>query len=114
VLRLRSAQKRFYSRLNHVVEPLARNAVTGPLPIGAGLVALETIGRRSGMTRSRPVVALRFGSAVLTATVRPSSDWIANLRATPQSTVWVMGEPVPARAQITKLPIGSVALLRLG
>lgn len=109
----RSAQRFVYGRLNTVAEPIARSRLSGPFVVGVGLTLLETTGRRSGMARTRPVVGVRCGSRMLAATTRPSSDWIANLRATPDAALWIDGERTPASADVTALPVGSLAVLRL-
>lgn len=70
------------------------------MPVGLGLVVLETTGRRSGLTRSVPVVAVRAGKRVTVSTVRSDSQWLANLEADPAGAVWQRGvrRGVTARA----------------
>ncbi|CAN5595967.1 hypothetical protein BH10ACT3_BH10ACT3_20110 [soil metagenome] len=109
----REAQRLAFRQLNRVVEPAARSAWTGPLPIGAGLVMLESTGRRSGLTRSNPLLSLRVGNTVVAGTVRPSSDWIANVEAAPRNRLWIDGRAIPSRAVVARLPIASVARFEL-
>lgn len=109
---LRSAQQALFSRLNPIVEPLARSSWSGPHVIGPGLILLETTGRRTGEVRQRPLLSWRVGSTVVAATVRPKSDWIANLRAEPNSRVWLDGEPADVDATVLPLPVGWLATMR--
>lgn len=108
-----AAQRQVFQQLNRVLEPFARTIWSGPAPVGAGLIVLETTGRRSGLPRSRPLVSLRLGRNLVAATVRPSSDWVANLRATEEPRIWVDGRPRAATARVTKLPVGSLAQFEL-
>ena len=108
-----AAQRQLFRSVNRVLQPFARTAWSGPLPIGAGLVVLETTGRRSGAPRSLPLVSVRVGRNLVSGTVRSSSDWVANLRATESPRLWVDGAPRPATATVTKLPIGSIAQFEL-
>lgn len=105
------ARRQVFQSVNRVLEPFARTPWSGPLPLGAGLIVLETTGRRSGLPRSSPLLSLRVGRTLVAGTVRTSSDWVANLRATRDPRVWVDGAAQPAAANVTKLPIGSVARL---
>lgn len=98
--------------LNPIVEPIARNALSGPHLVGPGLILLETTGRRTGVTRSRPLLSWRVGSTVYAGTVRPKSDWIANLRAEPTSTVWLDGAPAEVDATVIPVPFGWLATMR--
>jgi hypothetical protein len=102
-----------FSGLNAVVEPIARSPLSGPLPVGTGLMLMESTGRRSGGRRSQPVLALRFGRTVYSATLRSSSDWVANLRATPEVELWLDGGRTAATAALRPLPRGTLATLQL-
>jgi hypothetical protein len=104
--------KNLLAPLNAVVEPLARSGWVAPPPIGLGLVLLETSGRRSGATRRRPLLAARVGEHVLTGTIRSRSDWVANVRASATSTLWARGGEQRVRAEVRRLPLGSVTSLR--
>jgi len=101
------------ARLNDAVTPLARSPLTGPPPIGTGLTVLETVGRRTGILRERPVLSARLGDWMVAGTVRRRSDWIANLRAAPRMGVWVDGERVPAEATVVRSPVGWIAKIHL-
>lgn len=109
---LRTLQRDAFRVLNTLAEPIAKSRWSGPHIVGPGLVLLETTGRKTGMIRQRPVLSFRVGDVIVAGTVRPSSDWIANLRARPKSSVWLDGEPVSTRGVVLPLPVGSVAALR--
>ena len=112
MLSLGSFSKAVFAHINPIVEPLARSSWSGPRLIGPGLILLETTGRRSGELRQRPLLSWRVGSTVIAGTVRSKSDWIANLRADPQSRVWLDGAPTDVDATIIALPFGWLTALR--
>lgn len=85
-------QSGFFRRLNSVVEPLVKAGVGSPGCIPAGLIVLETIGRKSGRTFNVPVMAARIDDALLIGTVRGRSQWIKNLAANNEIRFWLQGE----------------------
>lgn len=103
-LRRRAAQQGFRS-LNRMVVPAVKAGFGSPPPIGAGLVVLETRGRSSGLPRQLPLVAARFGSHVAVSTVRPRSQWVKNLQADPEASVWVNGRKRGGTATVETGPI---------
>lgn len=104
-----------FACVNALVEPVVRRGWLAPAAAGAGLVSLETTGRRSGRLVRRPVLAVRLGDRVAIATVRRRSDWVANLAADPSPTVTVRGARRAAEADVFRSERGgSVAVLRLG
>ncbi len=81
-----------------------------PLPIGFGLVVLETTGRSSGATRSVPVVAFRAGRHVTVSTVRPDSQWVKNLEAEPDAALWRNGTRREVTADVQRGRLNVVTL----
>lgn len=102
-----------FRTLNRVVQPLAKGGVVSPLPIGTGLVVLETTGRRSGRQREVPLLAARLGDRVLVSTVRSRSQWVRNIEADAGVHVWLGGVRRPAVATLQSGPF-SVAALAVG
>jgi deazaflavin-dependent oxidoreductase (nitroreductase family) len=91
-----------FRTLNSVVRPIAKAGLTSPLPIGIGIVVVETTGRKSGKTREVPLVATRIGDRIDVSTVRRDSQWVKNLAADPDGAVWLKGERRVATADITE------------
>lgn len=102
-----------FRALNRVVLPAVRAGVGSPLPIGAGLVVLETTGRVSGLPRQVPLVATRLGSQVRVSSVRASSQWVRNALADPQVSVWVGGRRRSGTATVRRGSL-QLATVRLG
>ncbi len=91
-----------FGALNSVVRPAVRAGFANPWPLGSGLVILQTTGRKSGLQRQVPVVAVRRGNCVTVSTFRSDSQWLANIEAYPAVTVWLGGRAVPGTAQVTR------------
>ena len=87
---------------NSVVGPLLRRGVGSPLPVGAGIVLLETTGRESGRRREVPLLAVRGLGRVVVGTGRSRSDWLANVEDDPDVTVWLGGVRRGATAQVRR------------
>ncbi|MBF6329104.1 nitroreductase family deazaflavin-dependent oxidoreductase [Nocardia transvalensis] len=77
-------------------------------PIGAPVILLTTIGRKSGQPRTSPllyvhdgdvlyVIGSNFGQAHHPA-------WTANLLANPEAVVTIAGERIPVRAELVEDP----------
>ncbi|HEV2069427.1 MAG TPA: nitroreductase/quinone reductase family protein [Acidimicrobiales bacterium] len=67
------------------------------------VLALETIGRRSGAKRSTTLAFQRVDDGTLLVVGGAGGqarvpDWVANLRANPQAVAWVDRAPLPVRA----------------
>lgn len=100
-----------FRSLNQVVMPAVKAGFGGPLPVGNGLVILETVGRKSGKTRQVPLVASRLGDTVWVSTVRSNSLWVKNLAAEPKVQVWIGGRKRSATANIlASEPLAVVSL----
>jgi hypothetical protein len=103
---LRSA----FSALNSVVVPAVRRGIGSPLPIGLGLVLVETTGRRSGKVREVPLLGFRVLDRVTVSTVRSDSQWLQNLEADADGGVWSWGRRRDVRAEVTRGPLNVVVL----
>ena len=102
--------RRGFDALNAVVRPAVRAGVGNPLPLGAGAVTIETIGRRSGLPRTVPVLATRVGDSLTVSTVRGDSQWLRNIEADSNVGVWLRGRRRPARATVSRGALSTVRL----
>jgi deazaflavin-dependent oxidoreductase (nitroreductase family) len=91
---------RLLRTVNGVVTPAVKAGIGSPPPIGVGIVVVETTGRRSGLPREVPLLALRWGDRVRVGTARRNSQWTANAAADPSVSVWVCGQKRPATAEL--------------
>ena len=101
-----------FRSVNRVVAPLARSGLAGPLPVGVGLVMLQTTGRRTGLMREVPLLSARVGDRLVVGTVRSTSQWFRNLAVDPDPAVWLGGRVRPADASVKRGPV-SLAVLEL-
>ena len=97
----------FFRRLNDVIEPAVRRGA-GNVPVGPGVFVLETTGRVTGRARRVPLLGHRTCTSVTATTVRPTSQWVRNLEASPDATIWLDGHARPVTADVR-----TVAGLRL-
>jgi hypothetical protein len=100
--------RQVFAAVNAVAAPLIRAGFANPLPIGAGPVALETTGRRSGLRRTVPLLAARLGDRLTVSTVRSDSQWLRNIEADENVAVWLFGERRDATATVTRGPLNTV------
>jgi deazaflavin-dependent oxidoreductase (nitroreductase family) len=97
-----TAEQAGFRALNAAVEPIAAAGLLGPgcFP-GFGVTVLRTVGRRSGQSRSVPLLAVDVPGGLLVSTVRgPRSQWLANLRANPAVTFRWRGRESSAQAHV--------------
>lgn len=99
-----------FRALNRVVLPLVRAGFGSPLPLGFGLVVLETTGRRSGIVRPVPVVAFRAGRSITVSTVRTDSQWVKNLEADSDAAIWRNGTRRSVTAGVQRGPLNVITL----
>ncbi len=99
-----------FRTLNSVVRPLVKAGLGSPPPIGPGAVVLETTGRRSGLTREVPLLAVRVGDTIAVSTVRGDSQWLRNLEASPDAGAWRCGRRDSVTAEVRRGPLNTVLL----
>ncbi|MGB8861248.1 MAG: nitroreductase/quinone reductase family protein [Ilumatobacteraceae bacterium] len=102
-----------FRTLNQVILPLVEHGLGNPLPVGVGPVVLQTTGRTTGKARKVPLLSARWGDTVFVSTVRPTSQWMANLEARPEVAVNLFGEQRVADGELSTVGPLHVATLRL-
>jgi hypothetical protein len=106
----RSLTRTGFRALNAVMVPAVKAGFGTPLPLGVGLIVLETTGRVSGQPREVPLVATRCGRRVNVSTVRGSSQWVKNLQARPDASIWIGGRRRDVTSHIDTGPLSVAAL----
>jgi deazaflavin-dependent oxidoreductase (nitroreductase family) len=99
-----------FRTLNSLVRPAVQWGAANPFPVGTGAIVLETTGRRSGKPRRVPLVAARVGDQLAVSTVRGDSQWLRNLEADPNVTVYLCGNPRSATATVRRGALNTVLL----
>jgi F420H(2)-dependent quinone reductase len=93
-----------WSRLHARLYRLTRGHFLPRWFAGAPVMVLETKGRRSGETRTSPVLYLRRGDALVVCPSNAGADrtpaWWLNLRAAGEGTVVVGGERTRVRPRV--------------
>jgi F420H(2)-dependent quinone reductase len=95
-------------KTNQFVERIVRAGIGGPcnirpFGIGSGFVIVETTGRKTGLRRTVPLLAQRFGNTVVVSTVRTKSQWVRNVEVDAAPSVYVDGKSRPAKAVVRRL-----------
>ncbi len=90
----------FFKQLNSIAKPRIKAGLGSPGLLPAGLIVLETVGRKSGRAFEVPVVASTCGDYILIGTVRGSSQWIKNLAAMSEVDYWIKGKTRQARVNV--------------
>jgi len=97
----RDFESDFFRTLNRFVEPVAEAGCFSPEFWPAGLIVLETTGRRSGRPHRTPVLAMIMDDRLIVRTFRGErSEWFKNLRANPDVSYWAGGGKKRARATV--------------
>jgi len=96
---VRTVEREFFRALNPLIEPWAKAGCVSPSRWPFGVVVIETTGRRSGESRSNPVLAMLVDGHLIVGTARGErSDWFQNLQKSPSVRYWLDGGPHEARA----------------
>ena len=105
--------QRAFRFLNTLIAPAVAKGFFNPLPVGIGPVVVETTGRKSGLARRVPLLSVRVGDRIYVSTIRPDSQWAANLAASPKATVRLFGRDRIATSESNHLGPLRVAKLQL-
>lgn len=106
----RSFAREGFRTLNQVVLPAVKRGIGSPLPLGVGLVVVETVGRKTGKVRQVPLVSARVGDRVVVSTVRQRSQWVENVAAAGSARVWLGGTARPGTAEVRRGPLQLVSI----
>jgi len=77
--------------LNQLATPLIKAGLGGPLLTPFGLVVVAIVGRRTGVVREVPLLALRHRRHLVVGTAGRTSNWLANLAQQHHATLWMNG-----------------------
>ena len=90
-------------RLNEKVEPRVRSGFASPGLLPAGLIVLETTGRRSGETHRTPLLATvgRGGYLWISTVLGRRADWLQNAHANPSVRYWLRGRAHEGHALVS-------------
>ena len=112
---LTAAEEALYWGLNTVLEPVVRAGIASPCVISpAGLIVLEVRGRKTGQPHRVPLFALLAGDHVVAGTLRVErSQWLRNVRRSPDVCYWPGGRVHDARACVI-MPDSSMAPVDAG
>lgn len=90
-------------RINARVEPRVRAGFASPGLLPAGLIVLETTGRKSGKAHRTPLLAtLAPGGYLWVSTILGRrANWLRNARVNPDVRYWLKGRPHKGRAVVS-------------
>lgn len=90
-------------RINARVEPKVRAGFASPGLVPAGLIVLETVGRKSGQMHRTPLFAsLAPGGNLWVSTVLGRrANWLRNAEANPDVRYWLQGKRLDGRAIVS-------------
>ena len=99
-------EREFFRTLNRAVEPWIAAGLGSPGLFPAGIVLLETKGRRTGIVRRTPLLACLVEGHLIVSTVRGErSQWWRNLAAAPETRAWILGTPRRFMATVHPAPV---------
>ena len=94
-------ERNLFRTLNRFVEPAVRKGILSPKCAPVGLILLETIGFKSGIVRSTPLLASHVGDYTIVSTVRgKQSFWIRNLQQQPDISFYKGGRLKKAKSVV--------------
>jgi deazaflavin-dependent oxidoreductase (nitroreductase family) len=94
-------ERDLFRTLNRFVEPAVRKGILSPKCAPVGLILLETIGFKSGVVRSTPLLATHVGDYTFVSTVRgKQSFWIKNLQQQPDISFYKGGRQKKASSVV--------------
>jgi deazaflavin-dependent oxidoreductase (nitroreductase family) len=90
-------------RINATVEPRVRSGFGSPGLLPAGLIVLETIGRKTGKRYRTPLLAtLAPGGYLWVSTILGRrANWLRNAQANADVRYWLKGRPHRGRAIVS-------------
>lgn len=94
-------EQKFFRTLNAIVEPAVRRGIGSPALLPTALILLESVGFKSGLQRTTPLLSFRAGRYRIVSTVRSDrSFWVKNLIRQPQVNYFVGGKKRQAHAVV--------------
>ena len=92
-----------FRRLNASIEPIIRSGFASPGLLPAGLIVLETTGRRSGQTYRTPLLATLdpIGYLWISSVLGRSANWLRNAHANPAVRFWLGGRAREGHALVS-------------
>ncbi len=73
--------------------------------MGEQIMVINTIGRKTGKKHATPIGYLRDGDSLVALSNQGLSNWYKNALHTPQVTLEIKGQALPARAEAVSDPV---------